>query len=206
MSLAYYRVSYGGELTSPFPSASSSESLLDHLGGHCSVLLINIGQWWASWKPKPKPPHAAKAPQEYADLVVKQQMERLGALSRGPAHPLPVAWVATNPFPFNVGGPTFSKGRAKSYDMSTCPTAERRFPHVLAAYNDVARRAAAEHGLDFVDNWEIALPLLELSEDTAHYSFDGSPIGRPQAARALEWALGVLQPRAACLATRGRIE
>ena len=102
---------------------------------------------------------------------------------------IPVPWVATNPFPMNAGGPTYVAPRARPYDMSACPPPERRFPHVLRGYNEAARRLAAAHGVDYLDTWEMAMPLFDVSSDGAHYVWGESPVARPQAARVLEWVL-----------------
>ena len=51
---------------------------------------------------------------------------------------------------------------------------------------------AAAHGLAYVDTWEIAMPLFDLSADGAHYAWGASPVGRPQAARAMAWVMDAL--------------
>ena len=181
VSVHYFRASYGNELATQLPF-TGRPTLTEHLGRQCSVALFNSGQWWASWKKKPKPPHTALAPGEYATHV-EALMAQLKTIR------VPVAWVATNPYPINAGGPDYTWSRARPYDMSACPPGERRFLHVLQAYNRHAKRLAAVHGLDFVDTWQIALPLFDVSADGAHYAWLASPVGKPQAARAIRWAL-----------------
>ena len=135
----------------------------------------------------PTPPVEARTPTGYA-AEVDAQMRHLATMSV--AMRVPIAWVATNPFPINAGGLAYLHKRAKPYDMSACPPGERRFPHILNAYNTMARRLARSHGLEFLDTWEIALPLFDLSSDGAHYIWPVSPVARPQAARAVQWVQG----------------
>ena len=172
VSVHYFRASYGNELATQLPF-TGRPTLTEHLGRQCSVALFNSGQWWASWKKKPKPPHTALAPGEYATHV-EALMAQLKTIR------VPVAWVATNPYPINAGGPDYTWSRARPYDMSLCPPGERRFLHVLQAYNRHAKRLAAVHGLDFVDTWQIALPLFDVSADGAHYAWLASPVGKPK--------------------------
>ena len=187
VTLSYFRASYGHELGRPWPD-SSGPTLVEHLGSACTAILVNSGQWWASWKPKPRKPHAARAPGEYG-VEIDATMARLGALAtRGRAR---VAWVATNPYPINAGGPDYVARRARPYDMSACPPGERRFLHVIHEYNQQARRLAGLHGVDFVDTWSVALPLFDVSADGAHYAWPASPVARPQAARAIRWVVPV---------------
>ena len=135
VSVHYFRASYGNELATQLPF-TGRPTLTEHLGRQCSVALFNSGQWWASWKKKPKPPHTALAPGEYATHV-EALMAQLKTIR------VPVAWVATNPYPINAGGPDYTWSRARPYDMSACPPGERRFLHVLHAYNRHAKRLAA---------------------------------------------------------------
>ena len=185
ITLTYFQANYGTKLWQPWPS-KADRPLVQHLGNACSTVLFNSGQWWASWKPKPKPPHWALTPAQYA-VHAAAQMASLGQLAtQSRVH---VAWVASNPFPINAGGPDYTWKRARPYDMSVCPPVERRFPHVLHAYNEEAKHLAAEHQIGFVDNWQIALPLFDLSEDGAHYAWRVSPVGRALAAHATRWVL-----------------
>ena len=73
--------------------------------------------------------------------------------------------------------------------MAACnPTArERRYPHVLREYNRLARQACAALSIPYLDLWEIALPLFDISGDGAHYAVDATPVGRAQAVRLLHW-------------------
>jgi len=204
MSASYFRASFGPELFASWPSAGRPP-LSEALGQRCGALLVNFGQWWAASKPKPTHPHEARAPASYA-AELAPTMARLANLSRG--WRVPTAWVATNPYPMNAGGAHFTSARARAYDMSLCPSAERRFPHVIKAYNEVARWLASEHGLAYIDTWEIAMPLLDLSADGAHYAWGASPVGKPQAVRAMAWVLHALlgsvrhNRQARCLAAR----
>ena len=102
---------------------------------------------------------------------------------------LPVAWVSNNPYAINEGGPHFTKTRgARFYDMSMCPPLERRFPHVLRAYNEEARRLARALRVPYLGLWHIVFPLFDIVKD-GHYTVADTPAGWPTAARALEWAL-----------------
>ena len=93
-----------------------------------------------------------------------------------------LAFAATNPYPLNVGGPQYASRRSKPYDMAACnPTArERRYPHVLREYNRLARQACAALSIPYLDMWEIALPMFDISGDGAHYAADATPVGRAQ--------------------------
>ena len=184
------------ELRLPWPGPKDAP-LADRLGERCSAILVNSGQWWAASKRKPHPPYEPRTPSSYA-REVGSQMAHLAAISR--KWSVPVAWLATNPFPMNAGGPNYMSSRARVYDMSACPPQERRFPHVLRGYNEAARLAAAEHGVTYLDTWEIALPLFDLSADSSHYAWGASPVARPQAARALNWVFSVLANRLPCVA------
>ena len=200
LTASYTRASFGTELFAPWPSAGQ-QPMSEALASRCAVLLVNFGQWWAASKPKPSLPHEGRTPGSYA-REVEPTMLRLANISRDWG--LPIAWVATNPYPINAGGPAYFGARARVYDMSQCSPTEKRFPHVLRAYNDAARRIAAAHGLTYLDTWQMALPLLDLSHDGAHYTFDGSPVGRPQAAMALNWALSHVGGAAGSRMDRGK--
>ena len=182
----------------------STLKLRDHLGERCTAVLYNSGQWWASWKLKPDDLDkyhtqwkVGKAepytPTQYAQAVLMRQIAALKDLNaRWPD--LRVAWLATNPYPINVGGAGYMRHPAQHYDMSRCPPKERRFPHLLAAYNNEARRICAAHGVSFLDTWDITLPLFDISADGAHFALRHSPIAKAQATRILAWALGTQSP------------
>ena len=199
VTVRYYRSEYGTELSEPFPRANDPP-LENHLARSCSSVLFNSGQWWAAYKLKPKLPPWAAASEQPTTLsrsearspaiyskVMAGVMARIAALAARSA--LRVAWVSTNPTPVNAGGKDYEWFRAKPYDMSRCPPTERRFPHVLHAYNEEARRHAAAHGVPYIDTWEVALPLLDLSEDGAHYALGVTPVAHPQTNRVLAWVL-----------------
>ena len=188
----YMRSNYGTEVT--------TQGTKKRLGERCGVLLVNSGHWWASAKRKPTPPYEPRTPGSYAKEV-EVQMIHLRNISQ--RFRLPVTWVASNPYPINAGGPSYANRLSRPYDMATCPTNERRFPHLLRGYNKAARQIAEAHGIEYLDTWEVALPLFDLSADNAHYAWGDSPVARPQAARALNWALRALALRLPCLGAEG---
>lgn len=199
VTVRYYRSDFGNGLSAPWPH-KTDPPFADHLTGSCTVALFNSGQWWAAHKIKPTRPRAgvasnnrsrwdafaARSPSEYGDDMAGVIM-RIAALEAN--SPLRVAWVATNPYPINAGGKSFEWSRAKPYDMSRCPPTERRFPHVMDGYNIEARRLASAHGVAYIDTWEVALPLFDVSEDGAHFTWADSPVGRAQASRVLAWVM-----------------
>ena len=143
---------------------------------------------WASWKPsKPEGAQEPAPPGRYARTLRERYLSVLqDAARRYGTH---LAFAATNPYPLNVGGPHYASRRSKPYDMAACnPTArERRYPHVLREYNRLARQACAALSIPYLDLWEIALPLFDISGDGAHYAVDATPVGRAQAVRLLHW-------------------
>jgi hypothetical protein len=185
VSVTYFRANYGNELGAPWPRPSD-RPLIEHLAEACNTVLLNSGQWWASWKPKPSSPSTARTPAQYR-IQLEPMMAHIRALTTGSK--VRAAWVATNPYPVNAGGSDYTWFRARPYDMSVCPARERRFPHVLHAYNEEAKLLAATYGVDFLDTWQIALPLFDLSEDGAHYARGLTPVGRAQVARVMRWVL-----------------
>lgn len=190
ISALYTRSNFGRELL--------AEHVQDNLGKKCAVLLANTGHWWSSAKRKPTAPYEPRTPRSYGSEIASQMIS-LRNISR--RWGTPVAWVASNPYPVNAGGPAFSARISKPYNMATCLTGERRFLQVLDGYNYEARRAAAEQNVDYIDTWEIALSLFDLSGDHAHYAWGDSPVARPQAARALNWIIRAMaQQRLPCLA------
>lgn len=50
-----------------------------------------------------------------------------------------------------------------------CDGSDWRLPHIIAAYNREARSAAAEGGVEYLDTFAVAFPVLELSFDGWHY-------------------------------------
>jgi hypothetical protein len=51
---------------------------------------------------------------------------------------------------------------------------------VLREYNRLARQACAALRIPYLDMWEIALPMFDISGDGAHYAADATPVGRAQ--------------------------
>ena len=196
LDAAYFRVNYGHEILSPWPWPAHPP-MLDSLTKrhHCNAFLFNTGQWWAANKVKPGSPNEPRTPGSYASEV-EPLVAHLANWSR--ATGVPVGWLSTNPAPVNAGGPYFATGRASLYNMATCPPRDYRFPHVLHGYNQAAKRAAASHGLPYLDLWDIALPLHDVSVDGAHYVYGGTPVGKPQAVRSLAWLLAALAGRVRC--------
>jgi hypothetical protein len=133
----------------------------DKLFPRCAHAFVNYGQWPAGWPTKPpwRFQHYRKS--------IDRFFARLLALHD--RHPnVTITWVSTNPHPFNRR-------------MAQCPAQEWRFPHVIAAYNAAARAAAGRTGgvIGYLDAFRVALPLLDLSFDDAHYQGPvGAAIGR----------------------------
>ncbi|KAL1524527.1 hypothetical protein AB1Y20_019429 [Prymnesium parvum] len=191
LSVEYTRFNFGTELLPP-PSDRVKGDMVDTLAKRCDALLVNFGHWWAASKPKPLPPFEPRTPSSYA-REMSPLISRLAKASRNWS--IPIAWVATNPYPINGGGPAYQKGNARHYNMGACPSSELRFPHVMQAYNERVKHVLAREGVEYVDTWSIALDLLDLSQDGAHYAYGDSPVGQPLAERALAWAVGALRHR-----------
>ena len=162
-------------------------------GAECAAVIVNAGQW-AAERGLPVEEHAHDASAAMSALA------RWGAAKR-----TPVAWMATPPYPLNAGqgdyyraahfarsasglqdGATFRTRSSK--DQTLCPPRDRRFPHVLHAYNTAVAAAAAAANVTFLDVWPIIFPLFDLSFDRQHF-YD--PVSLHVAIHAMRWAAGV---------------
>ena len=186
----YIRANYGSELLRPFRHGHighNATSLVDYVGSHCSAVLFNTGQWWATSKPgKPDGIAGPATPGRYAAHLRSKYLPLLRSLADTTM--ARVAFVATNPYPLNAGGSEFQGARARAYNMALCPPGgERRFPHVLHAYNARVRDACSALRIQYLDTYRIALPLFDVSSDGAHYPYEVTPVGAAQAARVLRW-------------------
>lgn len=57
------------------------------------------------------------------------------------------------------------------YRAVDCPNiTDTRFPHVLDAYNLIARRVARRAGVDYVDTWQAQLDLIDTPGDGTHFN------------------------------------
>ena len=57
---------------------------------------------------------------------------------------------------------------------------------LMKDYNDQAYSAATAAALGYVDTWGVAVHVLDVSEDNAHYE---NAVGQAQAVRLLRWSL-----------------
>jgi hypothetical protein len=123
----------------------------------CSQVFVNFGQWPAGWPSKPTPWNFARYRTAVHDFIaiLTETLER---------HPhLRITWVDTNPHP------------VMSF-QTACPPTDWRLPHVLAAYNRIAREEVlATNGyIGFLETFSVTFPLFDLSFDMAHYQ---GPVG-----------------------------
>lgn len=128
----------------------------------CGSVVMNFGQWPCSNR-QPTPWPRARFERELQQSLsvashwAAQRSRRL------------FFW-ATNPSPFRR-------------DMAICPPSDWRFPHIIEAYNAIAKRVAARHNITFIDTYSIVFQLLDLSFDGAHY---GGSIGHALAVTILD--------------------
>ncbi len=65
---------------------------------------------------------------------------------------------------------------------------EWRFPHVLHELNERAEKLARANGVEYVDVWQPAFDLEEMSTDASHYI--GEPVAPALAVVLMRWLLG----------------
>eukprot|EP00291_Cryptomonas_curvata_P009402 CAMPEP_0172202070 /NCGR_PEP_ID=MMETSP1050-20130122/30409_1 /TAXON_ID=233186 /ORGANISM="Cryptomonas curvata, Strain CCAP979/52" /LENGTH=437 /DNA_ID=CAMNT_0012879903 /DNA_START=128 /DNA_END=1442 /DNA_ORIENTATION=+ len=123
----------------------------------CSQVFVNFGQWPAGWPSSPTPWTFAQyrvAVHDFIAILIETR-------SRHPH--LRITWVDTNPHPVMSA-------------QASCPPTDWRFPHVLAAYNRIAREEvlATNGSIGFIETFSISFPLFDLSFDMAHYQ---GPVG-----------------------------
>lgn len=126
---------------------------------NCSAVVANLGHWLLGY--------TALHPLEISQYreTLDRVLERLTTMARG----APVALTAMNPHPLNGGGPRFATFPGNLHDQTRCPLKDQRLPHAIDAYNAVAAERARAHGMPFLDSWQAALDLLDLSFDMRHY-------------------------------------
>ena len=79
---------------------------------------------------------------------------------------LPCAWMGISPSPLVMkGGRRKTQGASLMTTQIQCPPREWRLPHLIHCLNLAAHAAAEHRGLDYIDIWPIALPLLDTSFD-----------------------------------------
>ena len=89
----------------------------------------------------------------------------------------------------NRGGKAYRASASLGYlDHTLCPLHDWRFPHLLAAYNDVARVLAEQIGLDFVDVYSVAFHVFDLF-GVSHYP-EAAPATQAAAMLLLHWLYG----------------
>ena len=141
---------------------------------NCSAVVANLGHWLLGYTAL----HPLEISQYRASL--DRVLEKLTAM----AHGAPVAWTAMNPHPLNGGGPRFATFPGNLHDQTRCPLKDQRLPHAVDAYNAVAAERARAHGVPFLDSWQAALDLLDLSFDMRHYH---DPVALATAVPVLSW-------------------
>jgi hypothetical protein len=181
-------------LPPPFTITGLSSSL-DRLFGKtgsalqgCGAIAVNVGQWIA----------AGFAGRPWTPATYRRIASgMLDWLRRTGAHlGVPVAWMATQPFPLNKGGHGHgtdqSNAHRRSSNLIHCPPTDWRYPHVLQAYNLGVQAAARERNVAIIDLWTAAMHVFELSFDDLHYAT--GPLGNLHAALVVEWVLQALPP------------
>jgi hypothetical protein len=157
--------------------------------GSCVHILFNIGQWplCAGW---------STDEYEHGMRIVLTQLAHYSALNKYHNHQVPVTVLATNPYPLrnileerriectsDCPGPLETCPMHPAPDEETCPHTgwahepcrrrrPIRFPHLIAAYNEIAQRvvhALGSPSVRFLDTWPTAFALSDMSFDAAHY-------------------------------------
>jgi len=153
--------------------------------GACRTLLVNVGTWHASHH-APKYFNGPFTPDAYADKVdaILQLLARTKRARPG----MHVAWMSTLPKPLNDGTCPDTRHPPRrmpctksekghyvwSRDLTACPPEEWSLPRLLREYNERARALSISSGIDYLDLWQPAFDLLDVSPDSQHYI--GSPI------------------------------
>lgn len=149
----------------------------------CGAVALNVGQWLAAgYAEHPWTPAAYYQTIGWMmDLLV-----RFGIRKN-----VPVAWLATQPFPLNHGRHGHrtdqSTSHRRSSNLANCPATDWRYPHVLEAYNIGAQAAARARNLKYIDLWTAAFDVFELSFDDLHYT--EGPVGDHHASLVVDWVL-----------------
>ena len=169
----------------PFTMQALSTSLEQRVSKkslqRCGAIALNSGQWIAAGQAGP-----CWTPAAYR-RIAGGMMDWLSSI--GAKLGVPVAWMATQPFPLNRGGHGHVSdqrpAQARSSNLANCPPTDWRYPHVLRAYNQGAQAAACERNLTFIDLWTAASHVSELSFDGMHYAT--GPLGDLHAALIADW-------------------
>ena len=144
----------------------------------CAVVIANIGRWpLGVTKPSNggNPGHLPWTANKYTTAI--ESLTRWLAALRG-ASSLPVALMSTNPMPLHAKG-----------SQTSCPPVNSEYPHVVNAFNQLARAAAEQHGVGYIDTFSISRDVLELSWDGAHYA---DPVSLGIALEVEQWLAAAL--------------
>ena len=159
----------------------------------CRTLLMNYGNWAAASTHLDEAPNGRIGPMglDAYDSFVSVSMDHLALLR---ARGIRTGWLATQPIALNDGkcqnvnerreefrysmearNATNCGGRPKwpFYSQTACADrkmAEYRFPHILSAYNLLAKKHALRAGVEYVDIWQPVLDLIESPPDGIHYT------------------------------------
>eukprot|EP00607_Mallomonas_marina_P002159 CAMPEP_0182436784 /NCGR_PEP_ID=MMETSP1167-20130531/83579_1 /TAXON_ID=2988 /ORGANISM="Mallomonas Sp, Strain CCMP3275" /LENGTH=298 /DNA_ID=CAMNT_0024629323 /DNA_START=417 /DNA_END=1313 /DNA_ORIENTATION=- len=109
---------------------------------NCEYVLINIGSWQAYY---------SFSPEEYGYAVAEMLV-----LGKQRVAPRKLLWITTHP----------NGDMLQSYAQ---PPKELRTHSLLSRYNDLARELCRNHSVDFIDVYNVASVLSDLSYDGFHY-------------------------------------
>ena len=176
----------------------------------CRTVLVSLGHWTVSAAKSPKQLKDPTFPWQLSryEAMVGPIMEKLRQLRE--QHGVRVGWLSALPFPLNDGtcgqmhGPRAAAILPDGNQNPNCnnrphvrtlgmsggpgPPMEWRFPHVLHELNERAEKLARANGVEYVDVWQPAFDLEEMSTDASHYI--GEPVAPALAVVLMRWLLG----------------
>ena len=127
---------------------------------HCGAIVMSYGQWGLSYQ------QLSIGPMTLPMFVkeVGRAIRWLWGFCKN-IH-FPCAWMGISPSPLVMkGGRRYTQGASLMTTQVQCPPREWRLPHLIHRLNLAAHAAAEHRGLDYIDIWPIALPLLDTSFD-----------------------------------------
>ena len=152
---------------------------------HCGAIVMSYGQWGLSYQQLSIGPMTLSM----FEKEVRRAISWLWGFCKK-VH-LPCAWMGISPSPLVMkGGRRKTQGASLMTTQIQCPPREWRLPHLIRRLNLAAHAAAEFRGLDYIDIWPIALPLLDTSFDGNHYQ---APVGPAVANATINWLWSRLQ-------------
>lgn len=150
------RTVYGTYISDPYGDLLAYDTA-------CSTLVVNIGQWFASWK------HGRDFDLAHLLLTYMVKLRQVASrMKAAQAAGVEVIWMTTNAHAITL----------HQHAPDPVVLRDRRTDPVLLLLNRIADSIMSAAGIPIFDTWSMTAPVFDLSYDGAHYKGDvGYSIG-----------------------------